>query len=142
MKFLFANILCFFLMVPLITEASELWKDGKITPEQPFKAEIIGVRNAPWAGGVIIYLKETDGKERYCKAEFFSLLCKYTVVSDDDFDKPKLIAGGAYFIEPSVKVSTFSWSMGDFKIGNIFGKIDIVRINYSLKANKTLRTKH
>ena len=101
--------------------SEELWSNGKITPEQPFKGSIIAVK--PGWGWDTIILKEQDGKGRYCFALVGQSL-SYRIVEAKDFDQAKLIELGAIFITPAVEVDRFSWSMGVWEHGRRFGAND------------------
>jgi len=101
----------------------EFWKDGKITPEQPFKALVVGVIPG-WKGDTVI-LKESGGEERYCYAHLHMNLFSYEVVSKDDYKKRGSL--GATFLSPAVKVDSFSWSMSMHKLGRFFGDEDYVK---------------
>ena len=131
------NIISFIVFSLFIVNAQaeeELWSEGKITPEQPFKAEVIGVK--PGWGWDTIILKEVDGAGRYCLATFGNLLGTYAIVEPDKFDRDKMIELGATFLMPPVEVERFSWSMGIWKHGRIFGKEDAATKNYKKKENK------
>lgn len=108
----------------LMAEEVKLWHDGKITPEQPFKALVVGVFPT-WVGDRII-LQEIEGQERYCLAVFQPKFSTYAVYAKEEFID-KNISKGATFISPGVEVERFSWSMGLQKIGKIFGEEDMVR---------------
>jgi len=134
MKFALINILWFLLVTSLTAKEQKIWNDGRITPEQPFRARVIG-SVASW-GGAIVLLKEENG-ERYCVANLLSPLFSYRVIEGKDFDKKAWIKKGAIFIEPSVEVDRFSWSMGVHKIGRIFGTEDFVSLWYAKSKPKS-----
>ena len=112
----------------------ELWSEGKITPEQPFKAEVIGVK--PGWGWDTIILKEVGGTGRYCLATFGNLLGTYAIVEPDKFDRDRMIELGATFLTPPVEVERFSWSMGVWKHGKIFGVEDAATKSYKKMENR------
>lgn len=109
------------LLVGKVSGADELWANGRISAEQPFKAKIIGVR----PGWDTIMMKEEDGKGRYCFASVGSTL-SYKIVSPKEFDRAKQIKHGATFLTPPVEVGRFSWSMGIWLHGRRFGEKDAV----------------
>jgi hypothetical protein len=99
----------------------DLWANGKITPDQPFKGSIIAVK--PGWGWDTIILKEQGGAGRYCFASIGQTLF-YKIIDPKDFDQAKLIELGAVFITPAVEVDRFSWSMGVWEHGKRFGAND------------------
>ena len=103
-------------------QAEELWSDDRITPEQPFRAKVLAVQ--PGWGWDTIVLKEIDGDGRYCLATFGSPFGNYKIVSKEEFDAKALKRNGAVFLDPPVKVARFSWSMGVWRHGRIFGDED------------------
>ncbi|MBK1835736.1 hypothetical protein [Roseibacillus ishigakijimensis] len=102
--------------------ASELWHDGKITPNQPFKAKVIGVK--PGWGWDTIVLKELGGKGRYCLASVGHINPTYEIVAAQDFNKKEMIRNNTTFIDPAVDVERFSWTMGVWMHGKRFGEKD------------------
>jgi len=122
------------LLVANVQAEDELWDEGKITPEQPFKAVVLGV--TPGWGWDTIILREVGGKGRYCLATFGNPLGTYTIVDPDKFDQDRMLELGATFLTPPVEVQRFSWSMGVWKHGKIFGEDDAATKNYKKKENK------
>ena len=102
--------------------AEELWTDDRITPEQPFRAKVVAVQ--PGWGWDTIVLKEIDGDGRYCLATFGSPLGSYKIVSKGELDEKSMKRNGAVFLDPPVEVARFSWSMGVWRHGRIFGDED------------------
>jgi hypothetical protein len=108
-------------------QAEELWSEGRITPEQPFQAKVVAVQ--PGWGWDTIILKEIDGSGRYCLATFGSPLGDYKIVQKERFDENALKRNGAIFIDPPVEVERFSWSMGSWRHGRLFGDDDAATKN-------------
>jgi hypothetical protein len=139
MKINLTCILSILFIFTVTAEETKFWDKGRITPEQPFKAKVIGV--TPGWGWDTIILKEEAGKGRYCLAAFGSPFGNYTIIEPDDFDRDKMIEQGTTFITPSVDVSRFSWTMGIWKHGSIFGEDDATTKYYkhfkSKKENKS-----
>jgi hypothetical protein len=127
MKLALLQILLMMFSPLLIAEEVKLWHDGKISPEQPFKALVVGV--FPSWGGDSIILQEIEGQERYCLAVFKPKFSTYAVYSKEEFIEKKM-AEVATLISPGVEVERFSWSMGVEKIGKIFGEEDMVSNYY------------
>ena len=133
MKLFQMGILWSILAGPAIAKEPELWKDGKITPEQPFRAKVVG-SVASWAGSVII-LKEEGGRGRYCVADLLVSRISYRMIEAKDFDKEAWGKGGAVFEEPPVEVSKFSRHTLLYKFGRAFGDEDFVRRQYPTSVN-------
>lgn len=113
----------------------ELWSEGKITPEQPFKAEVVGVR--PGWGWDTIILKEVGGSGRYCLATFGNPFRAYVILEPNNFDRDRMLELGTTFLSPPVEVSRFSWSMSIWKHGKIFGEEDAARKSKKKKKIKS-----
>ena len=112
------------LLIPAFSDlqADELWSEGRITPEQPFRAKVVAVQ--PGWGWDTIVLKEIDGTGRYCLATFGSPLGDYNVVQKEQFDEKEMKQNGAIFLDPPIAVERFSWSMGIWRHGRLFGDDD------------------
>jgi len=113
-----------------------IWTAGKITPEQPFPAEVIAVGgNSPWSAGVDVYLKETGKSGRTCKAFITENRITYTIIpplNQKEFIKDRAYAPCVF--TPPVKIENFSWThMGMFNIGKHFGDKDLVKKHYRWK---------
>ncbi len=115
----------------LAKEEAALWHDGRITPEQPFKAEVIGV--IPGWGGDTVILKEIGEGGKYCMAHLVMHHFVYRVISEKELEDVKAI-GHATFISPGVEVQRFSWSMGVHELGRRFGEKDFVKQWYAKSA--------
>jgi hypothetical protein len=117
------------LLIPAVSDlqAEELWSEDRITPEQPFRAKVVAVQ--PGWGWDTIVLKEIDGTGRYCLATFGSPLGDYKIVQKDQFDEKALKQNGAIFLDPPIEVERFSWSMGIWRHGRLFGDDDAATKN-------------
>ncbi|MFC5049134.1 hypothetical protein ACFPK9_00680 [Rubritalea spongiae] len=121
-------LLTFFLITFTSLQGEDLWINGRITPDQPFKAKVIGIQ--PGWGWDTIILQEIDGEKRYCLATFGNPNGTYQIIAPNNFKKDSYIDKGATFLEPSVDVSRFSWSMSIWKHGKIFGEKDTATKHY------------
>ena len=121
---LFIPILFLAFIGSLRAEEVKFWHEGRITPEQPFKAKVIGIRHG-WGWDTLILREEGEG--RYCLATFGNPLGEYKTVEIKDFDQAAMIKSGAIFLTPGIEVSRFSWSMSIWKHGKIFGEEDSAR---------------
>jgi hypothetical protein len=108
--------------LPAVSGAEELWREDRITPEQPFRAKVVAVQ--PGWGWDTIILEEIDGAGRYCLATFGNPLGDYTIVERKQFDEKAMKQKGAIFLDPPVEVARFSWSMSVWRHGRIFGDED------------------
>ena len=129
MKLFYITILLLASIIPLSAEDQEFWRDGKITPEQPFPAKVIGSLSS-WMGPVVV-LREVGERGRYCVANLVFGSFSYSIINVNDFDKADWMKKGVTFIDPPAEVESFSWSMGLHRIGRIFGKDDFVTRWYS-----------
>jgi len=102
--------------------AEELWSDDRITPQQPFRAKVVAVQ--PGWGWDTIVLKEIDGDGRYCMATFGNPLGSYKIILKEEFDEKAMKRNGAIFLDPPVEIARFSWSMGVWRHGRVFGDED------------------
>ena len=71
-----------------------------------------------------LILKEIEGDGRYCLATFGNPLGDYQIVQKDDFDAKAMKQKGAIFLNPAIEVKRFSWSMGIWRHGRVFGDDD------------------
>lgn len=117
------------LLIPAVSSvrAEELWSEGRITPEQPFRARVMAVQ--PGWGWDTIVLKEIEGEGRYCLATFGSPHGDYKIIPKDQFDRKAMKQNGAIFLDPPIDVERFSWSMGIWRHGRVFGDDDAATRN-------------
>lgn len=112
------------------TRAEEkTWSDNKITPEQPFPAKVCAV--APSWGGYHLLLEELGGTHRRCIARLWMTAPLEYIVLDaakgETAEWPQRTEGWTY-ITPGIEVDRFSWSVGAWKLGRIFGNDDVLRM--------------
>lgn len=133
--------------------ADVLWKDGKITPEQPFKAKVVAAGGlSPWSGETVVYLREDkpDEKEggRFLAARISFATGKgiqYKELTQEEFDKvlkwetDTRFYNATVFITP-VDVSQFVWSSPLGYLGKPMGDFDMVKRSY-LELLKTRQPK-
>jgi hypothetical protein len=120
-------------------ELNQLWKDGKITPEQPFKAKVVAAGGmSPWSGYIVIYLQEIDGEKRFLEAKVaiaYSTGVTYKNLSHKRYKQilERLENNGSQdsilFTDP-MDVSRFVCSSPLGYVGAMFGEKDIVRSSY------------
>ncbi|WP_200274367.1 hypothetical protein [Luteolibacter pohnpeiensis] len=102
--------------------AEELWSEDRITPEQPFRAKVVAVQ--PGWGWDTIVLKEIGGDERYCLATFGNPIGDYQILRKEELDAEAMKKNGAIFLDPPVEIARFSWSIGIWRHGRVFGDED------------------
>lgn len=124
-----------------------LWTDGKITPEQPFKAKVVAAGGiSPWSGKIVMYLREDGEKGRLLEVMIgvgIGTGIQYTEIPQNSFDEilKQMSKERSYhscvFFEP-VDVSNFVWVTGLGNVGKKLGDDEIVKRVYleSLEKNK------
>jgi hypothetical protein len=125
---------------------SKLWTDGKVTPDQPFKAKVVAAGGvSPWSGETVIYLREDVVEGRFLEVRIgFSTGngVRYTPIKNQEvFDKivKGLTGYGAtVFIDP-VEISRFVWASPMGGVGEIFGDKDLVKMAYALPSKKAVQ---
>lgn len=115
-----------------ILKASEpLWENNKLTSAQPFPGKVLAVESS-W-GGYRLFIESMDESGKYCVAQVWpgggGAGLTYIELKKADLPKPDQPKPGVsvIFIDPPVEVSRFSWSMGVWKIGRIFGDEDCLK---------------
>lgn len=113
------------LALPLFAAADdELWHDNKLTTAQPFPGKVLAV-NVTWVGCNLLIESMGDGEKKHCIAQVqLNGPLGYREVAQADLPKPGV---GWQFLNPPVEVERFSWSMGPWKIGRIFGEEDCLK---------------
>lgn len=105
------------------------WTDNKITPGQPFPAKVRAVGRS-WVGYNLL-LEEIGGEHRLCFAQLYiTIPLSYTTVAhpkQEQAEEPNRKEHGWTYVSPSIDVDAFSWSIGIFRIGRIFGDDDMLR---------------
>lgn len=103
-----------------------LWQGNKLTSTQPFPGRVFAVESS-WGGYRLFIESIGDGDKRYCIAK----VCpggvpqlRYQEVQKKDLPEPSV---ERVFLNPPVEVDCFSWSMGVWKIGRVFGDDDCLR---------------
>jgi hypothetical protein len=126
-RFIFALVLT--LCVSMGRAEDRLWQDNKLTPEQPFPAAVRAVLG-DWPGYHFL-LEEIGGSGRLCIAKaWMTAPMEYTAVQDT---KAEIAAESErkkarwIYVSPAIEVSQFSWSLGAWKIGRVFGEEDFLR---------------
>lgn len=117
---------------------SKLWTEGKVTPEQPFKAKVVAAGGiSPWSGETVLYLREDVKDGRFLEVRIGFATGKgvrYTPLEnkkafDDIVDNLKG-DGATIFLDP-VDITRFVWASPMGGVGQIFGDKDLVRMAYT-----------
>ncbi len=128
MRILFSFLSCFFLSSFLRAE-DQTWENNKITRDQPFSGKVLAVETS-W-GGYRLLLRSTEDESKFCIAQIWpggggsAGSLSYKLVQRKDFPKPSV---QWVFLNPAIEVDRFSWSMGPWRIGRIFGDNDCLKI--------------
>jgi hypothetical protein len=80
-----------------------------------------------WGGYRLLIESTGEGDKTYCVAQVWPgghPRLGYKVIKKDDFPKPSV---ATVYLNPAVEVDRFSWSMGPWKIGRIFGDDDSLK---------------
>jgi hypothetical protein len=125
-RLLFLAMLLGLLCVSQSRAEDQIWQNNKLTASQPFPAAVVGVLQE-W-DGYLLLLEEIGGKGRLCIAQvWFSVPLEYTVIEDAQQKMAARKKAGWNFVSPGIELDRFSWSIGPWKIGRIFGEEDILR---------------
>ncbi len=103
-----------------------LWKGNKLTPAQPFPGRVLAVESS-WGGYRLVIESIGEGDKTYCIAQIWPSgfpQLDYKVIGKGDLPKASV---QTVYLNPPVEVSGFSWSMGPWKIGEIFGDDDSLK---------------
>ena len=127
MRFVLTFLSAFILSASLFAE-EDIWKNNKMTQAQPFAAKVLAIESS-W-GGYRLLLQSMEDASQFCIAQVWpgagpSMRLSYKVIEKKDFSKPSV---QWVFIQPAIEVNRFSWSMGAWKIGRVFGDDDSLQI--------------
>lgn len=133
-RFLIPTIFAFSLMA---RAEDVLWKDNKLTPAQPFPGRVLAVESS-WGGYRLVIESLGDGDKKYCIAQVWpgagvSPQLAYSEILKVDIPKPSV---STVFLNPSIEIDRFSWSMGPWKIGRVFGDEDCLKKVIVLASDK------
>jgi len=107
----------------LLHAEEAIWENNKITTAQPFPGKVIAVESS-W-GGYRLFIESLEGGERkYCVAQVWpggSPKLSFQMVEKAELPQA---SERHIFLTPAVEVNRFSWSMGVWKIGKVFGDED------------------
>ena len=128
-------LIAFVALISLPALAEEiLWKDNKLTPEQPFPGKVLAVESS-WAGYRLFIESIGDAGKKYCVAKVWPgggvVPLEYQAIQASDLPPPGVMA---VFLNPPIEVNGFSWSMGVWKIGKIFGEEDVLQKVIAMKG--------
>ncbi|MFT5634162.1 MAG: hypothetical protein ACI9SQ_001892 [Rubritalea sp.] len=115
------------------TKLSKLWNDGKITPEQPFKANVVGIVQS-WVGYELLLKEVTDDAPRYCYVNIaMTFPIKYVETTKLKSSQLLINAPNSKWtnIDPSILSSSFNYEKGVYKLGQKFGKNDLLLVAIS-----------
>lgn len=131
--------------------ADQLWRDGKITPDQPFKAKIVAAGGiSPWSGHTVIYLKEDGDNGRILRAlvgVHVNTGVQYKKLTKAEFEEvlewktDRKSYNACVYITP-VDVSKFVYSSCLGYVGSKMGESDIVRQSYIKSKEKKQSYQH
>lgn len=124
------------LALPLFAAADdELWQDNKLTPAQPFPGKVLAV-NVTWVGCNLLIESIGDGEKKHCMVQVeMTRGLSYAELEQSNLPKPGV---GWQYLNPPVEVEGFSWSMGPWKIGRIFGDEDCLKKSIAARSPKPL----
>jgi hypothetical protein len=126
--------LCLLLSLSVLSECAaeeRFWTDNKITVDQPFPAKVRAV-SQKWEGYDLL-LEEIGGERRLCFARvWIGSPLEYRIVTDSDAKKeatndPAHPAVEWIHVSPAIDIDRFSWSLGPWRIGRIFGDDDVLK---------------
>ncbi|MGV3534174.1 MAG: hypothetical protein ACO1QR_17530 [Chthoniobacteraceae bacterium] len=108
----------------------EFWANDRLTPAQPFPGRVCAVANL-WPGYNLL-IEEIGGKRLCLVRVWAGHPLEYSVLDPakgQTRDNPQAVEanGGWTYLSPAVEINRFSWSMGPFRIGKIFGDDDVLR---------------
>ena len=123
--------------------ASKLWTEGKVTPEQPFKAKVVAAGGiSPWSGETVLYLREDVEEGRFLEVRIGFATGKgvrYTPIKNkkvfDEIVGSLSGYGAAVFLDP-VEISRFVWASPMGGVGRIFGDKDLVKMAHTHPSKK------
>jgi hypothetical protein len=131
----FILIFLLFLLFPFTCGGVDLWKSNKLTPEQPFPADVVILVHS-WVGCELL-LKERDAATpRYCYVNIEMTRRMHYVLTTAE-------KAGLLFMHPftrmppldkSIPVAEFSAELAIGNLGAKFGEADVLRKIYF--ANK------
>jgi hypothetical protein len=126
------------LLVALAFPASgeeTLWAGNKLTPGQPFPGKVLAVERS-WSG-YRLFIESFGGTDKqYCVAKVWLMNgVEYQEIAAGDLPRPSVCV---IFLNPPIEVEGFSWSIGVWKIGKIFGEEDILRQALAAKPRSPL----
>ncbi|OYU46345.1 MAG: hypothetical protein CFE44_02605 [Burkholderiales bacterium PBB4] len=122
------RLLLLIILVSSVVARAEvaLWNGNKLTAAQPFPGRVLAVESS-WAGYRLLIESIGEGDKTYCIAQVWPgglPRLDYKVIKKEDFPKPSV---ATVYLNPSIAVDGFSWSMGAHKIGRIFGDDDSLK---------------
>jgi hypothetical protein len=125
--FIAAGIVC---CSTAIQAEEKFWSDNKLTSAQPFPGRICAVATL-WPGYDLLI--EEIGGNRICLARvWIGHPLEYSVLDPakgQTKEDPKCLEANKCwtYLSPAIDVDRFSWSIGAFRIGRIFGDDDVLR---------------
>ena len=135
-------------------ELGKLWKDGKITPEQPFAAKVLAAGGiSPWSGVTHVYLQEICEKKRYCIAIIYlgavEKVIEYKIIASMPAPNAKHFpftkrGYNACLFTPALSIEKFVW-IEPFQgrgVGKKFGKQDLIRMLIIQRHERQKKIEH
>ncbi|MEK7952820.1 hypothetical protein [Luteolibacter soli] len=116
------------LLLAIIAGRAEeaLWEDNKLTPGQPFPGRVMAVESS-WGGYRLVIESIGEGDKAYCIAQAWpggQPHLNYKVIQKADLP---VSSSTMIYLNPAIEVGRFSWSMGPWKIGEVFGDDDCLK---------------
>ena len=100
-----------------------LWSANKLTPAQPFPGRVLAVESS-WVGYKLFIESLGDGDKRYCMAQVGMGELAYSEIPKGSIPQPSV---STVFLNPPIEIDHFSWSLGPWRIGRIFGDEDCLK---------------
>lgn len=123
---MFRFVFLFLIAFDVAYAEDALWQNNKLTPAQPFPGRILAV-DSGWGGYRLVIESIGDDNISYCIATVVPIgdqRLSYEIVQKDKLPKP---SGAVVYLNPAVEIDRFSWSIGPWKMGRIFGDEDSVK---------------
>ena len=116
---------------------SQLWENDRLTQSQPFPGKVMAVESS-WGGCRLLIESLGAGEKKYCVAQIWPAGYPHLEYKEIEQKDLKEFIDGFVHLSPSIDISRFSWSIGIWKIGKIFGDDDCLVLAIKLH-NETLK---
>jgi hypothetical protein len=120
----------FFFVIQLAQAIEKTWQDNKITTNQPFAAQVIGVGSS-WVGYDLLLEEIGVDSPRFCFVRIaMTFPIKYIVITKEDASE-RLTSEPKFFnqIKPPILINDFNYeASGLYKLGKKYGDKDLLII--------------